>query len=99
MLRETYIANWNKVNGKKIRVARPSVLSPSLKLFKDFKGGKITWEEYEERFKSEILQNPTAMQRLIEIKDLSKIEDVFLICYEKKPPCHRFILMDIIKGL
>ena len=101
MLKEGYIGKWKDYPNDevKVRVARPSVLGPSLKLLKDWKEGKIVWEEYTRRFRKEILSNPKAVAKLIEIKKLAKEKDIRLICYEKNPPCHRFILMDLIKPL
>ena len=101
MLKEGYIAKWREYpkDEIKIRVARPSVLAPSKQLLEDWKEGKISWEEYEERFRKEILSNPKALKKLREIKELAKKKDVRLICYEKNPPCHRFILIEMIKNL
>jgi len=104
---EGYIANWRNYpkDEIKIRVARPSVLAPSQELLSEFNrlkkrcGRERAWElsGYEERFKREILSNPKAMAKLREIKELAKNRDVRLICYEKNPPCHRFILMKLIE--
>lgn len=101
MLKEGYIGRWKKYpkDEVKVRVARPSVLAPSKELLKDFKEGKIDWGGYERRFRKEILGNPKAVARLKEIKKLAEEKDVRLICYEKNPPCHRFILIDLINSL
>ena len=101
MLKEGYIGKWKKYpkDEVKIRVARPSVLGPSLKLLKDQKEGKIDWNEYTRRFRKEILSNPKALAKLKEVKKLAEDKDVRLICYEKNPPCHRFILVDLINSL
>lgn len=90
---------WNKLppDAVKVRVARPSVLSPSIELFHDYKQGRITWQEFEVRFRKEIVSNPKAVAELKRLKELSQEKDVYLICYEKSYPCHRFILMDLIK--
>lgn len=113
---EGYIGNWKNYpkDEVKIRVARPSVLAPSLELLSEFvkakkywmakgltelEARKKAWEEigYETRFRREILNNPKAMAKLKEIKDLAKNRNVRLICYEKNPPCHRFILTKLIE--
>lgn len=62
---------------------------------------KKAWEEvdYEDRFRREILNNPKAMGKLKEIRKLAEEKDVYLICYEKEPPCHRFILLDLTSSL
>ncbi len=92
---------WNKLppDAVKVRVARPSVLAPSLELFHDYKEGRITWEAFETRFRNEIASNPKAVEELKRLKELSQKQDVYLICYEKSYPCHRFILIDLMKEL
>lgn len=101
MLKEGYIGKWKKYpkNEVKVRVASPSVLAPSKELLKDFKEGKTDWGAYDRRFRKEILDNPEAVAKLKEIKKLAEEKDVRLICYEKNPPCHRFILIDLINSL
>lgn len=101
MLKESYIANWKNLpkNAIKFRVARPSVLSPSQSLLNDYKQNKIDWQEYEKRFRNEILNKPQSIEQLEYIKKVSKTKDIYLICYEKKYPCHRFILIDMINEL
>jgi uncharacterized protein YeaO (DUF488 family) len=101
MLKEGYIGRWKEYpkDEVKVRVARPSCLGPSESLLKDWKERKINWADYEKRFRAEILSNPKAMEKLREIKNLSQEKDVRLICYEKNPPCHRFILIDLINSL
>lgn len=54
---------------------------------------------FEQRFRDQILKDPKALQRLQEIKKFAKTHDVRLLCYEKEPPCHRFILIQMIKEL
>ena len=92
---------WNKLpnDAIKIRVARPSVLSASKELLYDYKDGRINWQEFEVRFRKEILSNPAASAELKRLKELSREKDVYLICYEKNYPCHRFILIDLINKL
>ncbi len=101
MLKESYISMWNKLpaDAVKVRVARPSVLSPSLALFRESKEGRITWQVFEERFRKEMTSNPKAIAELKRLKQLSEQKDVYLICYEKTYPCHRFILLDLMKDL
>lgn len=101
MLLEGYIARWRKYpeDEVKVRVARPSVLSPSKALLMDYKEGRIDWEGYERRFREEIQSRPAALKKLRTIKTMSETEDVRLICYEKNPPCHRFILIEMINEL
>ena len=101
MIKESYISKWNKLpkNSVKVRVARPSILSASEALFNDYKSGTLTWKEFETRFRKEIRSNPKAMAELRRLKELASKKDVYLMCYEKTYPCHRFILMDLINEL
>jgi len=101
MLKETYLANLARVpvEAKRIRVARQSILAPSKSLLADWKAKKITWPEYVLRFRKEMLSNPEAVKYMRAIKELATKVDVYLYCYEKQPPCHRFILIELINGL
>lgn len=101
MLRETYLANLKNLppNTVRVRVARPSLLSPSIELLKDWKDGRIKWTEYIVRFRKEILNNVKAVDKLREIRELAQYKEVYLFCYEKNPPCHRFILVNLINEL
>jgi len=101
MIKESYISMWNKLpkDAIKVRVARPSVLSASKELLYDYKEGRINWQEFENRFRKEITNNTKAIAELKRLKILSQEKDVYLICYEKNYPCHRFILIDLIKEL
>jgi len=86
-------------------VARPSILAPSRELLSEFNrlkkryGRERAWElsGYEGRYKRGILSDPKAMVKLREIKELARTRRVRLICYEKSPPCHHFILMKLIE--
>lgn len=100
-LLEGYIAKWKSYpeDEVKVRVARPSVLSPSRFLLNAYKLGHIEWETYKDIFRKEMKASPNAMRKLRKIAELSQEKDVRLICYEKNPPCHRFILIDMIKQI
>lgn len=101
MLKETYLANLATIpiEAERVRVARPSILAPSKSLLADWKAKKISWAEYERRYKRQILSNPEAVKYMRAIKELASKVDVYLYCYERQPPCHRFILIELINGL
>lgn len=84
-----------------------SILAPSKRPLDDYKMAEERlgdrWEawdssNYEVRYRAEIKNNPDAQKEIERISSLSEKRDVYVVCYEKKPPCHRFILLDIIKG-
>ncbi len=101
MLKETYISNIkNLPKGALImKVTRTEghPLSPSWDLLNDYKSNKITWDEFTIRFKREMNVCSFCQTMMKNIKELAKTKDVYLCCYEKNPPCHRFLLMDMIK--
>ncbi|HVQ00493.1 MAG TPA: DUF488 domain-containing protein [Candidatus Thermoplasmatota archaeon] len=101
MMKESYISKWKDLPAGvvKVRVARPSVLAPSEDLFHDYKEGRIDWRVFEQRFRKEMRDSSKAVAELQRLKALSRDKDVYLICYEKSYPCHRFILLDLINEL
>lgn len=82
-------------------------LAPRKELLKDYKNleerfdRETAWEktDYEVRFRRKIKNSLKAEKKIEKIAFLVAFfdEDVRLICYEKNPPCHRFILKDIIE--
>ena len=113
MLMETYIAAMHQVEGIKIIVTRHyprgiahihfdkwlPALAPSRELLDDWRHGLVTWPEYEARFRKEILGSPEAVAALRHVIDLSRTRDVYLICWEREPPCHRYLLLNLAKEI
>ena len=103
MLKEGYLAKMHTYPKDEIKIVvtatANSILAPSWDLLKAYQAGKVTWNEYTRRFKTEMMTNPKAMKTMKGIKELAKTEDVRLICYEKQRPCHRFILKDMINEM
>jgi uncharacterized protein YeaO (DUF488 family) len=78
----------------------PSELSPSYQLLSQANEGKITFEEYTPLLKQELLNNPKAIQRMQELREIAKSKLVFLVCNEKDPnQCHRSLLKEWIDHL
>ena len=101
-LKETYIGNVESVkradpNAVIIDVTRRagSVLSPSWELLSAYKNGLITWDGYIKRFVRE-MANPASNAEMLRIGKLAKSRDVYLVCFERKGNCHRFLLKDMI---
>jgi len=70
-----------------------SELAPSQDLLDDWKQKEITWDTYTERFIKEMDQ-PLKQKA---IRSLRRDDITYrLMCWEKTPPCHRFILKDLI---
>ena len=78
-------------------------LGPSVELLADWRQEKITWEEYEERFRAEMAALPSRI--LIyglwdQGCDAIQNEDITLLCveHEDEERCHRHILKRLIEG-
>src|SRR5659263_789759 len=104
-LKETYFGNVENVRRAKsgammIDVTRRagSVLSPSWDMLNEYLARKITWDGYISRFLRE-MDTPVSRADMLRIGELARTRDVYLVCFEKKGNCHRFLLVDMIKGL
>lgn len=104
-LKETYLGNVENVrradpDAVLIDVTRRagSVLSPSWDMLKEYKAGKITWDEYISKFVKE-MDNPVSRAEMLRIGELARTRDVYLVCFERVGNCHRFLLVDMIKEL
>jgi uncharacterized protein YeaO (DUF488 family) len=103
MLKETYMAELKAglppgAMAVVVTRNRGHVLSPSWALLNDYKANRVTWEEYDRRFRIEMAA-PAAVAEMKRLKKLAKDQDVYLVGYEKEPPCHRFILLDLMSGM
>ncbi len=78
---------------KRLEMVWLSELAPSQDLLDDWKQKEITWDSYTERFIKE-MEHPLKQKA---IRSLRRDAITYrLICWEKNPPCHRFILKDLI---
>ena len=113
MLRETYIAAIDEVNGLKLVVTRRypkgiasihfdrwlPALAPSRELLRDCRPSLVAWDEYAARFRGEILGSPEAVATLRHVVELARTRDVYRICWEREHPCHRFLLLEMTREL
>ncbi len=81
-----------------IRTRFNIALAPSQELLNSWKDGRISWQEYSQEYRNEILNNTEAIKRIKELIGLSKTKDVYLISYEAPPKnSHRHVLLNIIQ--
>jgi len=72
-------------------------LAPSWDLLRKYKQNLIPWEQFTKEFVLELTSRPEALRYL---RLLSACPDtIYLLCFEKTYPCHRFILLKILAAL
>lgn len=102
-------AEVNKSDGVRICVMRRvkpeflfdiwiPTLAPSTELLKSYHDKKVNWEEYERRYKIEVLDKQKKyLQILI---DIVLKNDITLLCWEKTPEeCHRRLLAERLERM
>jgi uncharacterized protein YeaO (DUF488 family) len=79
------IAEWMKV------------LAPSATLLSDWRNGRISWEEYEDRYRAEMASQGAVIATLA---FRARHSTVTLLCYEREgdPHCHRYLLKKLIEA-
>ena len=76
------------------------VLAPSAELLSDWRGGDISWEEYETRYLKE-MSGASQKEKMKELAERSRHEMITLLCFESEanPHCHRHLLKKLIEGV
>lgn len=75
-------------------------VAPEPKLLYEWKNKEISWEDYTRVYKTFLEYDFGALSEMKYLVELSKQgKTVRLLCWEKNPPCHRFILQDMILGV
>ena len=75
-------------------------LAPSRQLHKAYMiDKKMNWSVYKNRFLAEIKNNPDALDEIKELKQLSKDQDVTLLCHcvGMDKHCHRFVISELVE--
>lgn len=71
-------------------------LGPSLELLADWNGKKITWEEYERRYREEM---ETKEELVAELATMARDSDVTILCWERNDEhCHRRLLKGLLEA-
>lgn len=78
---------------ERLRMVWLSELAPSQALLEVWKSGRISWEEYIIQYEIEMM-HPLKQKA---IRSLRRDDMTYrLMCWEKNPPCHRFLLESMI---
>lgn len=101
MLKEYCLWDANKLpkDAIKFKVARPSVLGVPKDLWVKFMNREISFDEYAEKYINWAWRSPKARERIKLIArrvKRNKVKDVYLGCYCRDYPCHRFALLSFM---
>lgn len=101
MLREYCLWQSNQLpkDAIKFKVARPSVLGVPRELWEKWQRGEIDWNDYEQEYINWAWRCPKARERIRLIArtaNQQKKRDVYLGCYCRDYPCHRFALLSFL---
>jgi uncharacterized protein YeaO (DUF488 family) len=75
-------------------------LAPSRELHKEYMiDKKLNWSVYKKRFLSEMKNNPAALDEIKELGQMSRDQDVTLLCHciGMDKHCHRFIIQELVE--
>jgi len=77
------------------------VLAPTWDMVMAFKKGKITWEQYRERYLQLLSERyKTRRKEFIDLIEQARKEDVVLLCYCKDERfCHRTLAKEFLESL
>jgi uncharacterized protein YeaO (DUF488 family) len=71
-------------------------VAPSIALLKDWKAGRISWDEYTVRYHREMLAHEAA---IADLRQRARMGTITLLCFEREgdPHCHRHLLKALIE--
>lgn len=74
------------------------VLSPSGKLLTDYHEKKVTWDQFEKLFTSQVLKKQKKFLKLL--IEISKNRRVTILCWEDEPAqCHRRLVLNACRQI
>jgi uncharacterized protein YeaO (DUF488 family) len=75
------------------------ILAPSVELLKDWRNGKVSWEEYKMRYYKE-MSGAYQQAKIKELALRSQQETITLLCFEEEsdPCCHRHLLKKLVEN-
>ena len=75
-----------------------TTLSPKPELLFAYKQGRIDWDTFAHEFLNQLRENAECLEAIQTLHELSKNEDITLLCFEKDGnPCHRHLVRDVIE--
>lgn len=74
-------------------------LGPTADLLRALDSGRVHWGGFSAEYVRELRTRPEAREALARLRELEEHSGkVTLLCHEREFPCHRFVLLDYLKG-
>jgi uncharacterized protein YeaO (DUF488 family) len=73
-------------------------LGPTPELLQALEARRISWGAFADAYRAQLATVPASSEALATLRDLERRSGrVTLFCHERQPPCHRFVLLDIVR--
>jgi uncharacterized protein YeaO (DUF488 family) len=73
-------------------------LGPTPDLLQALDARQISWPAFAGAYRTQLSTVPTSIEALATLRDLEhRSGRVTLFCHERQPPCHRFVLLELLQ--
>jgi uncharacterized protein YeaO (DUF488 family) len=73
-------------------------LGPSPDLLQALEARRISWPAFANAYRTQLATVPASIEALAMLRDLEQRSGrVTLFCHERQPPCHRFVLLELLQ--
>lgn len=74
-------------------------LGPATAQLRALKEGSLLWPSFALAYLERLRSDPATHEALAQVRALEENSGkVTLLCWEREPPCHRFLLLDFLNG-
>jgi uncharacterized protein YeaO (DUF488 family) len=72
-------------------------LGPTRDLLEGLESRRLTWMAFADAYRAQIATRSASVDDLAMLRDLERRSGkVTLFCHERQPPCHRFLLLELL---
>ena len=73
-------------------------LGPTPDLLQGLEARRLSWLAFADAYRTQLATVPASIEALATLRDLERRSGrVTLFCHERQPPCHRFILLEVVR--
>ena len=73
-------------------------LGPLPELLRALEARRLSWPAFADAYLDQLATRPASIEALATVRELERSSSkVTLFCHEQLPPCHRFLLLDLLR--